>query len=98
MHLSAPILGTRPRARDSPVQVPTPKELAAISKEALLLVFSQHSLAQITRPRNSADDVKAAAYLKAQVTHLVGASGWVSTSAEADFHPSFFGCQVTFRH
>ena len=74
---------------------PSAKELHAISKEALLLVFDYNRLAQITRPRCAADDIKAAAHLKAQVT--LGASGWANTSAETEFHPVFYGCQVAFR-
>ena len=77
--------------------VPTPstKELNAISKEALLLVFDHRRLAQITRPRSASDDVKAAAHLKAQAT--LGNSGWANSSTDTEFHPIYYGCQIAFR-
>jgi len=77
------------------VQPPTSKELHSITKEALTLLFDARRVAEITRPRNAQDDIKAAQFLKAQVT--LGASGWVNNADDADFHPIFYGCQVVFR-
>lgn len=77
------------------VPVPSAKELNGISKEGLLLLFDARRLAEITRPRSAQDDVRAAQFLKAQST--LGSSGWANTSADAEFHSIFFGCQVVFR-
>ena len=84
-----------PDVRLASLPAPTSKQLHSISKEAMLLLFDARRLAEITRPRNAQDDIKAAQFLKAQVT--LGTSGWANHSDDADFHPIFYGCQVVFR-
>ena len=52
----------------SVIRAPTAAELSGNSTAAIRLLFSDRRLAEITRPRTSADNVKAAAALKAQRT------------------------------
>jgi hypothetical protein len=77
------------------VRPPTAKELHSISVAGLRLVFDARRVAEITRPRNAQDDVKAAQYLKAQKT--LEAQGWASVSSDLEHHAIFFGCQVVFK-
>ncbi len=55
---------------------PTAEELRAVSIEALRLLFCDHRVAEITRPREPADDVKAAAAVKAGRTGTLTEAGW----------------------
>ena len=74
---------------------PTAAELNAITVEGLCILFDPRRVAEITRARGVAEDVKAAQALKAQQT-LAG-RGWAHSSLDADHHSIFFGPQVVFR-
>ena len=77
------------------VRAPTLKELNAITMEAIHLLFDPRRAAEITRPRGTQEDVKAAQFLKAQQT--LETKGWGCSAMDVDFHGVFFGPQVTFR-
>ena len=77
------------------VRAPTLKELNAITIDAINLLFDPRRAAEITRPRGTQDDVKAAQFLKAQQT--LETKGWGHSAMDVDFHGVYFGPQVTFR-
>ena len=77
------------------VLIPTAQELQSISAEAVHYLFDPRRVAEITRPRTTADDIKAAAFLKAQ--KALETRGWNHVAADSEFHNIFFGCQVVFR-
>ena len=98
---TAGTIGLFRAAREQPADVlasiraPTLKELNAITIDAIHLLFDPRRAAEITRPRGTLDDVKAAQFLKAQQT--LETKGWGHSALDVDFHGVYFGPQVTFR-
>jgi hypothetical protein len=76
-------------------RAPTAEELRAVPIEALRLLFCDHRVAEITRPRDPADDVKAAAAVKAGKT--LTDAGWSISASDREALGILYGFQACFR-
>jgi hypothetical protein len=74
---------------------PTAEKLRAVPIEALRLLFCDHRVAEITRPREPADDVKAAAAVKAGKT--LTDAGWSISASDREALGILYGFQACFR-
>ena len=77
------------------VRAPTLAELRGVPVAAVLLLFDDRRLAEITRPRDALEDARAAAAAKAQET--LARQGYAHTAADTETHSVFFGFQVVLR-
>jgi hypothetical protein len=76
------------------IRAPTAAELSAVSTTAIRLLFSDRRFAEITRPRNATDNVKAAAALKARRS-LLG-EGIQPGQTDPEHHAVYYGFQAVF--
>ena len=76
------------------IRSPTAAELSAVSTAAIRLLFSDRRFAEITRPRNATDNVKAAAALKARRS-LLG-EGIQPGQTDSEHHTVYYGFQAVF--
>ena len=77
------------------IRPPTAAELIGVSESAIRLLFCDRRLSEITRPRTVADDVKAAAALKAQ--RCLADQGWRQGQLDIEHHAVYYGFQAVFR-
>jgi len=77
------------------VRSPTTAELRGVSEPAVLLLFDERRMAEITRPRDPAEDVKAAAAVKAQETLI--RQGYARSAQDTESLGIYYGFQVVFR-